>query len=151
MRQVRWFFVGFASGIRASSSLEKAPEGPFFISTYQTRQTIEPHLRTNSRHSAEHHPVPSARRRRIASCGSPDHRQAPDKASPLLDPPSVLFPIKRIQPATSDQIQTIAEKTFKPGFSSPVSQCHRELFGWYHNCMLFPVFQKFNPSYRQTL
>ena len=33
LRQVRWFFVGVASGIRACSSKEKALKGPFLISS----------------------------------------------------------------------------------------------------------------------
>lgn len=149
-RQVCWFFVGVASGIRAYSSIEKAPKGPFFISSYKPDR-LSIHLRTNSRHAAKPHPAPAGRRRRSASCGSPDHRQAQDKASLLPGPPSVLFPIKHIQPPASGQIQAIAEKTFKPGLSSPISQCHGKLFGWYNNRLLFSVFQKFNPFYRQAL
>lgn len=128
----------------------KGSQGPFLISGYNPDR-LSIHLRTNSRHSAEPHPAPAGRRRYLASCGSPDHRQAQDKASLLPDPSSVLFPIKHIQPPASDQVQTIAEKTFKPGLSSPISQCHRELFGWCNKHFLLPVFQKFNPSYRQAL
>ena len=102
---------------------------PSLISN-STPESLPIHPRTNSRHSAKPHPAPAGRRRRSAGCGSPDHREAQDKASLLLDPLSVLFPIKRIQPPASDQIQTIAEKTFKPGLGSPIYQCHGKLFGW---------------------
>lgn len=129
---------------------ERPRQGPFFISSYNPDR-LPIHPRTNSRHSAEHHPAPAGWRHRNAGCGPTDHRETRDRASLIPDPLSVLFPIKHIQPATSDQIQTIAEKTFKPGLSSPIFQCHRELFGWYNNGLLFPVFQKFNPSYRQAL
>lgn len=129
---------------------ERPRQGPFFISSYNPDR-LPIHLRTNSRHSANPHPAQAGRRRRSVGCGSPGHREAQDKASLIADPLSVLFPIKHIQPAASDQIQAIAENTFKPGLSSPIFQCHRKLFGWYNNGLLFSVFQKFNLSYRQTL
>lgn len=146
-------FVGLRSSVvfmRHIHPKERPRQGPFLISSYNPDR-LAIHLRTNSRHSAKPHPAQAGQRHRIVGYSSPGYWEAPDKASPLLDPPSVLFPIKHIQPAASDQIQAIAEKTFKPGLSSPVSQCHRELFGRYNNYLLFPVFQKFNPSYRQAL
>lgn len=147
-------FAGLSSSVvfmRQVCPKERPLRGPFLISNYQTRQAIAPHLRTNSRHSAEHHQAPVGWRHRNAGCGPTDHRETRDRVFSFLMPFPLFFLIKHIQPPASDQIQTIAEKTFKPGLGSPISQCHRELFGWYNNCLLFPVFQKFNPSYRQAL
>ena len=151
MRQVCWFFVGVASGIRACSSKEKVPKGPFFISGCNPGR-LPIHPRTNSRHSAKPH---TWLRQAGDAISLPAALQTTGvsgiRLSLLPDPLSVLFPIKHIQPPASDQIQAIAEKTFKPGLGSPISQCHRKLFGWYNNHLLFSVFQKFNPSYRQAL
>lgn len=146
-------FCGLSSSVvfmRQVRPKERAPRGPFLISGYNPDR-LPIHPRTNSRHAAKPHPAPASRRCQIASCGSPDHWTVRDRASLLLGSLSVLFPIKYIQPAASDQVQAIAEKTFKPGLGSPISQCHRELFGGYNNYSLFPVFQKLNPSYRQAL
>lgn len=146
-------FGGLSSSVvfmRQVCPKERPPKGPFLISGCNPDR-LPIHPRTNSRHAAKPHPAPAGRRRQIAGFDSPDLRQALDKASLLPDSLSVLFPIKHIQPPTSDQVQTIAEEAFKPGLGSPISQCHRELFGWYNNGLLFSVFQKFNPSYRQAL
>ena len=135
---------------RKRTPKEKAPKGPFFISGCKPDR-LPIHLRTDSLHSAEHHPA-QAGRGRGAQAVAPQSTGMPGAGfHSSLMPFPLFFPIKHIQPAASDHIQTIAEKAFKPGLSSPISQCHRKLFGWCNKCFLLPVFQKFNPSYRQAL
>ena len=105
-------FVGLRSSVvfmRHIHPKERPRQGPFLISSYNPDR-LPIHLRTNSRHSAKPHPAQAGQRHRIVGYSSPGYWEAPDKASPLLDPPSVLFPIKHIQPAASDQIQAIAAK-----------------------------------------